>query len=49
VIRVSLDEGKTVSLSAGSFFPQITVLLANYHALHELFGLAWYLCRSGHW
>ncbi len=49
VIPAALHEGGSFSLSAGSFLPQIPALRDSYYALHELFGLAWYLCRYRGW
>jgi uncharacterized SAM-binding protein YcdF (DUF218 family) len=49
VIPAPLRVGKGFSLSAASFLPQIPALLGSYYALHELFGLGWYLCRYGDW
>ena len=49
VVPAALPEGEVVSLSASSFFPQVPALLGSYYALHELFGLGWYLCRYGEW
>jgi uncharacterized SAM-binding protein YcdF (DUF218 family) len=37
------DEAST--LSAGSFFPQVSALLVSHRALHELIGLWWYRYR----
>jgi uncharacterized SAM-binding protein YcdF (DUF218 family) len=36
------------SLSAGSFFPQVSALLVSHRALHELIGLWWYRYRYRH-
>jgi uncharacterized SAM-binding protein YcdF (DUF218 family) len=49
VVPAVLPEGEAISLSASSFFPQVTALLGSYYALHELIGFGWYLCRYGVW
>jgi uncharacterized SAM-binding protein YcdF (DUF218 family) len=49
VIPAVLPQAEPVLLSASSFFPQVPALLDSYYALHELFGLGWYLCRYGEW
>src|SRR5271156_393081 len=41
--------GRRLRLSPRSFLPQIPALLDSYYALHELIGLAWYVCRYGRW
>jgi uncharacterized SAM-binding protein YcdF (DUF218 family) len=40
------DEAR--SLSASSFFPQVSALLISHRAFHELIGLAWYRYRYRH-
>jgi uncharacterized SAM-binding protein YcdF (DUF218 family) len=35
-------DDETRTLSASSFFPQVSALLVSHHALHELIGLWWY-------
>jgi len=49
VIPAPPPVGVMFSFSASSFLPQIGALLDSYYALHELFGLAWYMCRYGDW
>jgi uncharacterized SAM-binding protein YcdF (DUF218 family) len=49
VIPSPAREERALTLSAGAFLPQIPALLDSYYALHELIGLAWYLCRYGKW
>ena len=49
VIPAAVHERGGLSVSANSFLPQVPALDDSYYALHELFGLAWYLCRYGNW
>ena len=49
VVAAPTPGGRRLRLSAGSFLPQIPALLDSYYALHELIGLAWYVCRYGSW
>lgn len=42
-------DGRAYSFSAASLLPQVPALRDSYFALHELIGLAWYLCRYGAW
>lgn len=39
----------TLTVSAAMLLPQVSALSASQYALHELIGLAWYVCRYGHW
>ena len=49
VVAAPTPGGRRLKLSVASFLPQIPALLDSYYALHELIGLAWYVCRYGHW
>jgi uncharacterized SAM-binding protein YcdF (DUF218 family) len=49
VIAAPTPDGRSLSLSPAAFLPQIPSLVGSYYALHELIGLAWYLCRYGKW
>ncbi len=49
VVALPTPGGRQLSLSLAAVLPQIPSLLDSYYALHELIGLAWYLCRYGQW
>jgi uncharacterized SAM-binding protein YcdF (DUF218 family) len=49
VVAAPTPGGRKLKLSPGSFLPQTPALLDSYYALHELIGLAWYVCRYGRW
>ena len=49
VIPAPTHDKPAFSFSAASFLPQVPALRDSYYALHELIGLAWYLCRYGDW
>ena len=45
VVPMPVPQGRSPSLSASAFLPQVLALLDSYYALHELLGLAWYYVR----
>jgi uncharacterized SAM-binding protein YcdF (DUF218 family) len=45
VIPAPTTDVPTLSVSAAILLPQVPSLLDSYYALHEMIGLAWYLCR----
>jgi uncharacterized SAM-binding protein YcdF (DUF218 family) len=45
VVPLPAPEGRSLSLSASAFLPQIPALRDSYYALHELIGFAWYQIR----
>jgi uncharacterized SAM-binding protein YcdF (DUF218 family) len=47
VVPAATQEGRSASLSAAGFLPQVPALRDSYYALHELIGLAWYRLRYG--
>jgi uncharacterized SAM-binding protein YcdF (DUF218 family) len=49
VVAAPTASGRRLRLEPASFLPQIPALLDSYYALHELIGLAWYICRYGRW
>ncbi|HEV7997704.1 MAG TPA: YdcF family protein [Stellaceae bacterium] len=49
VVADPTPNGRRLPLSAAIFLPQVPSLLDSYYALHELIGLAWYVCRYGPW
>lgn len=49
VVAAPTASGRRLRLGPASFLPQIPSLLDSYYALHEMIGLAWYVCRYGHW
>jgi uncharacterized SAM-binding protein YcdF (DUF218 family) len=49
VVAAPTPEGLPLLLSPRAFLPQIPALLDSYYALHELIGLAWYVCRYHRW
>jgi uncharacterized SAM-binding protein YcdF (DUF218 family) len=49
VVAAPTATGRRLRLSPGSFLPQTPALLDSYYALHELIGLAWYVCHYGRW
>jgi uncharacterized SAM-binding protein YcdF (DUF218 family) len=49
VVAASTPDGRALSLSPSAFLPEVPSLLDSYYALHELIGLAWYVCRYGKW
>src|SRR5271167_1430960 len=49
VVAAPTPGSRRLRLSPGSFLPQTSALLDSYYALHELIGLAWYVCRYGRW
>ena len=49
VVADPTPNGRRLPLSAPILLPQVPSLLDSYYALHELIGLAWYVCRYGKW
>jgi uncharacterized SAM-binding protein YcdF (DUF218 family) len=49
VIPAPTPERPRLFISPGMLLPQTPALAASHYALHELGGLAWYVCRYGHW
>ena len=49
VVAAPTASGRRLRLRLASFLPQIPALLDSYYALHELIGLAWYVCNYGRW
>jgi uncharacterized SAM-binding protein YcdF (DUF218 family) len=45
VIAAPTAKARTLHVSAAILLPQVPSLLDSYHTLHEMIGLAWYLCR----
>ena len=45
VIPAPTLASQTLRVSAAILLPQVPSLLDSYYALHEMIGLAWYLCR----
>jgi uncharacterized SAM-binding protein YcdF (DUF218 family) len=49
VVADPTPNGRRLRLSPAVLLPQVPALLDSYYALHELIGLAWYVCRYGRW
>jgi uncharacterized SAM-binding protein YcdF (DUF218 family) len=49
VAATPTPDGLALSRSPAALLPQVSALLDSYYALHELIGLAWYVCRYGKW
>ena len=49
VVAAPTPNGRRLPLSVSILLPQAPSLLDSYYALHELIGLAWYVCRYGRW
>jgi uncharacterized SAM-binding protein YcdF (DUF218 family) len=49
VVAAPTPGGRSLLLSPAIILPQIPSLADSYYALHELIGLAWYICRYGKW
>jgi uncharacterized SAM-binding protein YcdF (DUF218 family) len=45
VIPAPTPKAQTLPVSAAILLPRVPSLLDSYYALHEIIGLAWYLCR----
>jgi uncharacterized SAM-binding protein YcdF (DUF218 family) len=45
VVPAPTPDTQSFSFSAATLLPQVPSLLDSYYALHEMIGLAWYLCR----
>jgi uncharacterized SAM-binding protein YcdF (DUF218 family) len=49
VLPAPTPEMPSLRISEAMLLPQARALLESRQALHELIGLAWYVCRHGHW
>lgn len=49
VIPAPTPDGRSLPLSPAALLPGVPELLDSYYAMHELIGLAWYICRYGRW
>ncbi|MGH7113369.1 MAG: YdcF family protein [Stellaceae bacterium] len=49
VVPAPTPDGRSLARSPSVLLPQVPALLDSYYALHEMIGLAWYVCRYGHW
>ena len=47
VVAAPCRDGRSLALTPAIVLPQVPALLDSYYALHELIGLAWYVCRYG--
>ncbi len=49
VVAAPTPDGRSLARSPSVLLPQVPALLDSYYALHEMIGLAWYVCRYGQW
>ncbi len=49
VVAAPSRDGRSLARTPAVLLPQVPALLDSYYALHELIGLAWYVCRYGRW
>ncbi|HEY3911027.1 MAG TPA: YdcF family protein [Stellaceae bacterium] len=49
VVAAPTPDGRSLARSPSMLLPQVPALLDSYYALHEMIGLAWYICRYGRW
>jgi uncharacterized SAM-binding protein YcdF (DUF218 family) len=49
VVAAPTPDGRSLERSPVILLPQVPALMDSYYALHEIIGLAWYVCRYGRW